>query len=267
MAVDVLRAEVAVDDFKHEPHRRLLGICYRLSEEGEQPSYEKVMSAAEDPDLKRLVVTLEAAARAKAQKLRLDCAVEEDGDPRALLAKLIGLLKQAGRRAGSVAGTNGVVRQGPVLPERWTRRRGRRCAARRRFMASAGRGDDGTGAMRTRRENDELNLEDSHVHRLDDKLSELIAIGKGQGGWLTFSQVNDYLPDEAVNPEKLDMLLMTIEELGMEIVADKKLPYRPPEKKRGKNGKKGGAKGARRSPAASTIPCGCTSRRWERSPC
>ncbi len=52
------------------------------------------MSAAEDPDLKRLVVTLEAAARAKAQKLRLDCAVEEDGDPRALLAKLIGLLKR-----------------------------------------------------------------------------------------------------------------------------------------------------------------------------
>ena len=50
------------------------------------------------------------------------------------------------------------------------------------------------------------------MHRLDDKLNELIAIGKGQGGWLTFSQVNDYLPDEAVNPEKLDTLLMSIEE-------------------------------------------------------
>jgi hypothetical protein len=93
-AVDVLRAEVAVDDFKHEHHRRLLGICYRLSEEGVEPSYEKVMSAAEDPDLKRLVVTLEAAARAKAQKLSLDCAVEDCGDQWALLAKLIGLLKR-----------------------------------------------------------------------------------------------------------------------------------------------------------------------------
>jgi RNA polymerase primary sigma factor len=69
------------------------------------------------------------------------------------------------------------------------------------------------------------------VQRPDDKLSELIAIGKGQGGWLTFSQVNAYLPDEAVNPEKLDMLLMSIEELGMEIVADKKLPYQPPQKR------------------------------------
>lgn len=94
MAVDELRAAVAVDDFKHEHHRRLLGICYRLSEEGEQPSYEKVMSAAEDPDLKRLVVTLEAAARAKAQKLRLDCAIEVGEGQQSLLAKLIELFKR-----------------------------------------------------------------------------------------------------------------------------------------------------------------------------
>jgi hypothetical protein len=94
MAVDELRAAVAVDDFKHEHHRRLLGICYRLSEEGERPSYEKVMSAAEDPDLKRLVVTLEAAARAKAQKLRLDCAIEVGEGQQSLLAKLIELFKR-----------------------------------------------------------------------------------------------------------------------------------------------------------------------------
>ena len=52
------------------------------------------------------------------------------------------------------------------------------------------------------------------LHRLDDKLNQLIAIGKGQGGWLTFSQVNDYLPDEAVNPEKLDQLLLLGSKLG-----------------------------------------------------
>jgi RNA polymerase primary sigma factor len=85
------------------------------------------------------------------------------------------------------------------------------------------------------------------VHQLDDKLQKLIAFGKEQGGWLTFSQVNDYLPDEAVNPEKLDNLLMSIEELGMEIVADKKLPYKPPEKKRGKKGK--GKEGAEEKPS------------------
>jgi DNA primase len=94
LAVDVLRSQITVDDFKHENYRRLLGICFRLSEEGVSPSYEKVMSAAEDSDLKRLVVTLEDAARTKAQKLRLDGAVEERATRQALLANMIELIKQ-----------------------------------------------------------------------------------------------------------------------------------------------------------------------------
>jgi DNA primase len=93
-AVDVLRTEVAVDDFQHEHYRRLLAICYRLSEEGKQPSYDNVMSAVEDPILIRLVVTLERSAQSKAPKLRLDCAVDEPGSRHALLVKLIGLLKR-----------------------------------------------------------------------------------------------------------------------------------------------------------------------------
>ena len=48
-AVDVLRSSVHVDEFRQVPFRRLLGICYRLVEEGQHPSYEKVLSAAEDP--------------------------------------------------------------------------------------------------------------------------------------------------------------------------------------------------------------------------
>ena len=74
------------------------------------------------------------------------------------------------------------------------------------------------------------------MHRLDDTLKELIDAGRKQG-FLTFSQVYGYLPDEAINPEKLDNLLMSLEELGMDIVPDKAAPYRPPEKKRGKNGR------------------------------
>jgi DNA primase len=96
-AVDVLRSSVHVDEFRQVHFRRLLGICYRLVEEGQHPSYEKVMSAAEDPVLKQLVVTLESAARDKAPKLRLDCALdlhEESGGRHALLAKLIEQLKQ-----------------------------------------------------------------------------------------------------------------------------------------------------------------------------
>jgi RNA polymerase primary sigma factor len=74
------------------------------------------------------------------------------------------------------------------------------------------------------------------VHRLDDALNNLIETGK-KCGYLTFTQVNDYLPDEAVNPEKLDNLLMCLEELGLEIVADREVAQRPPEKKKSKNGK------------------------------
>ena len=64
------------------------------------------------------------------------------------------------------------------------------------------------------------------MYRLDASLNQLIEMGRQQG-FLTFSQVNAYLPDEAVNPDKLDNLLMSLDELGMQIVADEKLPMTP----------------------------------------
>ncbi len=53
--------------------------------------------------------------------------------------------------------------------------------------------------------------------KMDDGLKALIDSGKGKG-YLTFSQVNDYLPDDAVNPEKLDQLLLVLEEHGIELI-------------------------------------------------
>ena len=47
-------------------------------------------------------------------------------------------------------------------------------------------------------------------------LEELVALGKSQG-YLTYDQVNEYLPDEAVNPDKLDSLLVAIDELGISL--------------------------------------------------
>ena len=61
------------------------------------------------------------------------------------------------------------------------------------------------------------------MHQLDDHLKTLVAKGQEQG-FLTFTQVNDYLPDEAINPEKLDQLLMSLEELGLEIRVDEQQP-------------------------------------------
>jgi RNA polymerase primary sigma factor len=53
----------------------------------------------------------------------------------------------------------------------------------------------------------------------DQDLQVLIDTGKRQG-YLTYDQVNDYLPDEAVSPEKLDNLLIALDERGIELVSE-----------------------------------------------
>ena len=60
------------------------------------------------------------------------------------------------------------------------------------------------------------------MDQADKDLQELVATGKAQG-YLTYDQVNEYLPDEAVNPDKLDNLLMALEDQGIELVNE------PPE--------------------------------------
>jgi RNA polymerase primary sigma factor len=52
---------------------------------------------------------------------------------------------------------------------------------------------------------------------MDEGLKALLEQGK-EKGYLTYSQVNDYLPDDAVNPEKLDQLLLVLEEHGIELI-------------------------------------------------
>ena len=60
------------------------------------------------------------------------------------------------------------------------------------------------------------------MHLFDKDLEELVAKGKAQG-FLTYDEVITYLPDEAVNPEKLDNLLLAMDERGISLVSD------PPE--------------------------------------
>ena len=55
--------------------------------------------------------------------------------------------------------------------------------------------------------------------KMDEGLKALLESGKVKG-YLTFAQVNDYLPDDAVNPEKLDQLLMVLEDHGIELIDD-----------------------------------------------
>ncbi|MFM7072028.1 MAG: sigma-70 family RNA polymerase sigma factor, partial [Planctomycetota bacterium] len=50
-----------------------------------------------------------------------------------------------------------------------------------------------------------------------NELQTLVAKGKRQG-FLTFDEVNAYLPDQDVTPEKLDDLLLALDEQGIELV-------------------------------------------------
>ena len=69
--------------------------------------------------------------------------------------------------------------------------------------------------------------------KLDDGLKTLISSGK-EKGYLTYTQVNEFLPDDAVNPEKLDQLLMLLEEQGIDLIDEADIDDR--ESKTGKNG-------------------------------
>ncbi|MHC5539244.1 RNA polymerase sigma factor RpoD [Singulisphaera rosea] len=55
------------------------------------------------------------------------------------------------------------------------------------------------------------------MEKLDEGLKTLLDLGKRRG-FLTFDQVNDYLPDEASSPEKISGLLESLDELGIELI-------------------------------------------------
>ena len=75
------------------------------------------------------------------------------------------------------------------------------------------------------------------MHTVDETLNELITAGTRQGH-LKFSQIFNYLPNEAVSPEKLDNLLMAIDDLNMEIVTDDESLTSYEKKKKKQNLKK-----------------------------
>jgi RNA polymerase primary sigma factor len=66
------------------------------------------------------------------------------------------------------------------------------------------------------------------LNHCDPALQTIISQGKGQG-YLTYDQVNAYLPDEDVSPEKLDNLLLALDEMGIELVEEPPLEALDPQ--------------------------------------
>ena len=65
---------------------------------------------------------------------------------------------------------------------------------------------------------------------LDASVKKLIAKGK-ERGYLTYEEMNDDLPEEAVSPDRLDSLLMTLDELGIELIDESEADQREPEQR------------------------------------
>ena len=70
-----------------------------------------------------------------------------------------------------------------------------------------------------------LDKESLDRESLDREFQVLVAEGKSQGR-LTYEEVNGYLPDEAASPEKLDKLLVALDEFGIDLVDSSPEPSR-----------------------------------------
>ncbi|MEK7866029.1 MAG: RNA polymerase sigma factor region1.1 domain-containing protein, partial [Planctomycetota bacterium] len=55
------------------------------------------------------------------------------------------------------------------------------------------------------------------LEKLDAEVKLLIEEGKKKG-FLTYEEVNKVLPDDMVAPDKVDQILMTLDELGIDLV-------------------------------------------------
>src|SRR5712675_2115298 len=52
---------------------------------------------------------------------------------------------------------------------------------------------------------------------VDNRVNHLLEMGTTRG-YLTYEELNEKLPDEVVSPDKLDSLLMMIDEMGIRLI-------------------------------------------------
>ena len=52
---------------------------------------------------------------------------------------------------------------------------------------------------------------------VDKRVTAILGMGTSRG-YLTYEELNEKLPDEVVSPDKLDSLLMMIDEMGIKLI-------------------------------------------------
>ena len=65
---------------------------------------------------------------------------------------------------------------------------------------------------------------------VDDGLKALVEKGK-ERGFLTFEEMNDELPDDNISPDRLDSLLMTLDDLGIDLIDEADVEKREGEER------------------------------------
>ncbi len=63
------------------------------------------------------------------------------------------------------------------------------------------------------------------MEKTEESLKTLLDSGK-EKGYLTYGQVNDHLPDDDANPEKIDQLLILLEDQGIELIDEAEVEER-----------------------------------------
>ena len=120
----------------------------------------------------------------------------------------------------------------------------------------------------------EMPKEDAETRRT--RLKNLIKLGK-ERGFLTYSEINDHLPDDLVDAEQIEAIISTFGDMGIQVydqAPDQERCSSPPTRSRWRRPTRTSRSRpkprCRRSTPSSAAPptrCACTCARWARSSC
>jgi len=75
---------------------------------------------------------------------------------------------------------------------------------------------------------DPFETDETARQRVDQAIQSIIEKGKKKG-FLTYEELNDDLPDEVISPNQLDSLLMTLDEMGVQLLDEANVKKAPEE--------------------------------------